>query len=194
MCQWSSRWLQREFPLSYRHVIPQITVHSVFTWDSHDQRQHELCPARRAWTRLQTCARFNDWLSARLICIRRPRLIYGTVGWSRKRILTHCTPNWSPCSRSVFSAAQHIQIVGSRRYFPLRCRWQWKLTSSVRKTATRRSVASPWIRMSQQVLSIWREKWSMFLSVSAMRPSKCTIKVSQIFILEMHCNFSILIP
>ncbi len=183
------------------HILPDhCSDYSVLKYNSHDQRQHELCPA--VTLDIPSCedalASAIGWCTAgfaynalasaywrmhRRICIWRSGLyteLWADIGHAISR-----SQRRVPCSRNAFSAAQHIQTIAPRRYFSLQCRWQWKLTFSVRTTATRRSAALPWIRMSQQVLSIWREKCSMFSSVSGLRPFKCTIKVSQ-FLIHFH--------
>lgn len=155
----------------YCHVIAQIAVVRPFCfqmWLTWSETTWTLFLQWR-WTWTSPSAKTHSefalastigWCTA-AICIWRSGLY--TELWAEVGNAFSRTQRWVPCWRNQISTAQHIQRFALRRYFALQCRWQWKLTLSVRTTATRRSVALPWIRMSQQVLSIWREKCSMFL-------------------------------
>lgn len=134
------------------------------TWS--ESTQHELCSYSDGG---RGRARLSDWLIRCLICIRRSGI----------------NTELSVFKRTYFLLRNTNQRLALKRCFSPRCRWQWKRTLSVRTTATRRSAALEWIRRSQQVLSIWSKKCSMFLSVSGMRPFKCSTKVSQFLILKM---------
>lgn len=119
------------------------------------------------WTRTRSPQRLADPLPHLHTPLRHK---YGTVG----------------VQRTYFLLRNTNQRLALKRCFSPRCRWQWKRTLSVRTTATRRSAALEWIRRSQQVLSIWSKKCSMFLSVSGMRHFKCSTKVSQFLILKKN--------